>query len=230
MNQIQEYRENLINWKEQSPHSFMRDFHVPITKEEVTGEELRYMVPPQGAASNTGAVEFSAQTDTVSGQGSLLLGEFNVPYSQTVGALDNMILIIPSDWPLQSCSLYNFVPVSLLNTLHWFEDYQHEVQEDKVRRGKLLSQEVIDFCSQHQVFGHLQSVIKLVQECFESEESIIIEKEYDPEFEDEWILVTADIRGEIGTILTQYDTYTRRFINAVPWPQRNQIRFNYNVV
>lgn len=96
-------------------------------------------------------------------------------------------------------------------------------------KGFILSDEVRQFCSRHRLFVHLQCVAKLVNDCFPSLIALEVEKESDPESDDEWLLLTARLHGPIETILSRYDTYTQRFIKAIPWPQRNKIRFNYDL-
>ena len=65
-----------------------------------------------------------------------------------------------------------------------------------------------------------------------SQEAIIkeIREEKDKEIDEEWITLDVTIEGEIEEILDKYDKYTDNFVYEIPWPERDRIRFIYNIV
>ena len=54
--------------------------------------------------------------------------------------------------------------------------------------------------------------------------------ENDPEIDEEWITLNVTVEGEIEEILDKYDKYTDNFVYEIPWPERDRIRFSYNII
>jgi len=215
--------------EEQSALSYARCFQVPGAEGGESGDILRFIVAPQWGESATIAGNFASTTEVISAQGSLALKDFSGSVPQPFGALSNVVDITPYDWPLRGKPWSGLVPGALLNAFLWVERFQRTEQGMAERKGLVLSEEVLRFCSHHRIFGHLQLAAKLVDLCFPSVVHVAVEKEYDPESEDEWLLLTAKLHEPVESALRQYETYTRRFVGLVPWPQRNKIRFNYDL-
>lgn len=97
-------------------------------------------------------------------------------------------------------------------------------------RSVLLSDEVLSFCSRWQICNHFQRALRLAQHSFLDLKSIEVEIENDPESEDEWIVIVVQVHGEIDKVLDMYDTYTRKFVQMVPWPALDKIRLIYDFV
>ena len=230
MSLTHELRADLRRWEEQAALPYARRFQVPGAEGGASGEILRFMVAPQSGESATIAANFASTTETISAQGSLALEDFSGRVLQPFSSLPNVIVVTPYDWPLRAKPSRALVPGALLNTFLWVEEFQRAERPASERKGLVLSEEVLQFCSQHRLFRYLQLAAKLVDDCFPSVVDVAIEKECDPESEDEWLLLTAQLHAQVEAALSQYDTYTRRFINSVPWPQRNKIRFNYDLV
>lgn len=231
MSLTHELNRDLRQREEQSALSNARRFQVPGEEGGASGEILRFMVTPQWGESVTIATSFANTTETISAQGSLALENFTGSVPQPFGALSNVVVVTPYDWPIRGKPKpwSGLVPGALLNTFLWVEEFQRTEQRGAERKGLVLSEEVLQFCSHHRLFGHLQLAAKLVDECFPSVVHVAVEKECDPESEDEWLLLTAQLHEQVESALRQYDTYTRRFVDSVPWPQRNKIRFNYDL-
>lgn len=229
MSLTHELRGDLRQWEEQTALSYGRRFQVPGAEGGASGEILRFMVTHQWGESATIAANFASTTETILAQGSLVLEDFSGRVPQPFGSLPNVVVVTPYDWPLRGKPWSGLVPGALLNTFLWVEEFQRTEQGGAERKGVVLSEEVLQFCSQHRLFGYLQLAAKLVDECFPSVVDVAVEKECDPESEDEWLLLTAQLHEQVESALSQYDTYTRHFINSVPWPQRNKIRFNYDL-
>ncbi len=221
---------DLRQWEEQTTLSYARRFQAPGAEGEASGEILRSMVALQSGESATITANFASTTETISAQGSLALENFSGRVPQPFSSLPNVIVVTRYDWPLRAKPWGALVPGALLNTFLWVEEFQREEQTASERKGLVLSEEVLHFCSQHRLFGYLQLAARLVDDCFPSVEDVAVEKESDPESEDEWLLLTAQLHAQVEAVLSQYDTYTQRFMDSVPWPQRNKIRFNYDLI
>jgi hypothetical protein len=216
--------------EEESALSYARRFQVPGAEGEKRDETFRFIVAPKGGESATIADNFASTTGVISAQGSLALEDFSGSVPQPFSALSNVVVVTPYDWSLRAKPWSSIVPGAMLNTLLWVKQFERAEQGESERKGLVFSQEVVQFCSHHRIFGCLQLAVKLVHECFPSAADVSVEMERDPESDDEWLLMTAQLRERIEAVLRQYDTYTRRFIASVPWPQRNKIRFNYDLV
>lgn len=215
--------------KESAP-SYARRFQMSGAEGGERAETFRFMVAPQGGESATITGNFTGPAEAISAQGSLALEDFSGSVPQLFTALSNMVVVTPYDWPLRAKPWSSLVSGAMLNTLLWVKQCEQAEQGKSERKRLVLSQEVIQFCSHYQIFGYLQLAVKLVYECFPSAAGVSVEMERDPESDDEWLLMTVQLRERIEAVLRQYDTYTRRFIGSVPLPQRNKIRFNYDLV
>lgn len=229
MSPTHELRGDVEHWEEQPALFYARRFQVPGAEPRASGEILRVMVAPQGGESATSSADFASPTEAVAGQGSLSLADFIARAPLPVSHLPNVFVVAPYAWPLMTKPWRSLVAGGALNTLLWVEQFERAEHERPEHKGLVLTEEVLEFCSEHRLFGSLQNTVKLVRECFSSVVELAVEKECDPESEDEWLLVTAELHEQIEAVLRQYDTYTRRFIDLVPWPQRNKIRFNYDL-
>lgn len=229
MSLTHELRGELEQWEEQSALVYSRRFQVRGAEAPASGEILRVMVAPQWGESATISADFASTTEAIAGQGSLSLADFIARAPQPVSILSNVFVVAPYAWLLMAKPWRSLVPGGALNTLLWVEQFERAEHEGLEHKGLVLSEEVLEFCSEHRLFGYLQNTVKLVRECFSSVVELAVEKECDPESDDEWLLVTAQLHEQIEAVLRQYDTYTRRFIGSVPWPQRNKIRFNYDL-
>lgn len=109
-------------------------------------------------------------------------------------------------------------------------DTPQNAPENVQARSVLLSDDVLSFCSRWQVFNHFQRALRLAQHSFPALKNIDVEIENDPESEDEWLVIVVQVHGDIGKILDMYDTYTRKFVQAVPWPALDRIRLIYDFV
>lgn len=215
--------------EKESALSYARRFQMSGAEGGERAETFRFMVAPQGGESATITGNFTGPAEAISAQGSLALEYFSGSVPQLFTALSNMVVVTPYDWPLRAKTWSSLVPEAILNALLWVKHLERAEQGESERKGLVLSEEVLQFCSHHRLFGYLQLAVKLVDECFASVVSVAVEKEYDPESEDEWLLLTAQLHEQVDTVLRQYDTFTRRFVSSVPWPHRNKIRFNYDL-
>lgn len=229
MSLTHELRGDVEQWEEQAALVYARRFQLPGASGAVSGEILRVMVAPHWGESATISADFASTTEAIAGQGSLSLADFIARAPQPVSILSNVYVVAPFAWPLRAKPWSSLVPGSALNTLLWVERFERAEHEESEHKVLVLSEEVLEFCSQHRLFAYLQLAVKLAHQSFPSAASVLVEKECDPESGDEWLLLTAQLHGQVEAVLRQYDTYTRRFIDSVPWPQRNKIRFNYDL-
>ncbi|MBZ0168457.1 hypothetical protein MELA_02722 [Candidatus Methylomirabilis lanthanidiphila] len=215
--------------KESAP-LYARRFQIPRAEGGERAATFRFISVPKGSESATIVDNFTGPAEGISAQGSLTLEDFTGSVPQPIGALPNVVAVTPYDWPFRTKPWSSLVPGAILNALLWAKQCEQAEQGGSERKGLVLSEEVLQFCSHHRLFGYLQLTVKLVDECFASVVSVAVEKEYDPESEDEWLLLTAQLHEQVETALRQYDIFTRRFVGAVPWPHRNKIRFNYDLI
>ncbi len=93
-----------------------------------------------------------------------------------------------------------------------------------------LTEEFLNFCSQHNIFDALQESIRLIKTCFPSVGEVTLQTEQDPETGEEWIVLDFGVEGEIEEILNRYDKYTELWVQSIPWPEREKLRLSYNIV
>jgi len=92
-----------------------------------------------------------------------------------------------------------------------------------------LSHDVVQFCSQKDIFPYLQTAIETIYDCFPSVKNLHVLSEQDPETDDEWLLIDVTLEGNVTEILDLYDEYTRRWVTLTPLFVRNNIRVTYNI-
>lgn len=220
-------------WDEQRAITCRDRFQTAIAGTGATGDILYFVCAHQGGGeSTTVGANFFSTTEAIGGQGVLTFNNFNLPLPEPETDWPDLIAVPPLEWPLKTEQWSPPEPGALLNTLLWLNEFQHvdRAEEKEQRKGLVLSEDVLKFCSQHRIFGSLQLAAKLVHDCFPSVVDVCVEKECDPESDDEWLLLTAQLEEQIEIVLKQYDNYMRCFINLVPWPQRNKIRFIYDLI
>jgi hypothetical protein len=93
-----------------------------------------------------------------------------------------------------------------------------------------LSPEILHFSFQQGILAYLQRALDLIAQCFSAIQEVQVQSEQDPDTGEDWLVLDITVHNEINEVLTQYDTYTSRWIAAVPWPERSKIRLSYNIV
>lgn len=116
----------------------------------------------------------------------------------------------------------------MLSKVIWVSNLVKE-EQSALQKRLLLKEEVLQFCSEHRLFGYLQNTIKLVKQFFPFVQDITVEKDQDPETDDQWLIISATLGGNLKTALSSYNNYSRMFVKTVPWRGRTKIRFNYNL-
>ncbi len=87
-----------------------------------------------------------------------------------------------------------------------------------------------DFSEKHGLQKHLQTAIRLINDCFKGSTFKDLKLGHDPETDEEWLIVEWRVHGSIEEILNSYDHYTDMWISSVPWPEREKIRLSYIAV
>jgi len=77
---------------------------------------------------------------------------------------------------------------------------------------------------------YLPTVGGLILKYFRSVKVIGLEVEEDPESGERYIVFNIELEGEVDDILDQEDCYTAHFVEAVPWPERSDIRLSYDIL
>ncbi|MBI5560182.1 MAG: hypothetical protein HY883_02795 [Deltaproteobacteria bacterium] len=142
---------------------------------------------------------------------------------------------IPVDYKEASLGILTIYPIYPLITI--VESQRgNEIKEtkkdesDKIDEDEIRKPEVSQFCLKHGLKEYLSSAIKLIKKCFPSIQEFHTEVEKDPETEEEWLTLAVTIRGEVDEVLKDYNDYISLFVSEVPWPERDKIRFSYNIV
>jgi hypothetical protein len=226
-----EFSTSVAQWEEQAALSPSCHFHIPDAEISEQGEMILLMVGPNRNDSLTIVDHFSSAAEVISGEVSRTLYDFTVKFADHSPSLSDVVIAAPFDWPLRAKPWRRLEPSTFLNTVLWIDGYRQAEPQEKItkRINIAYSEGIFKFSSEHRIFGYLQLTLKLIEYSFPSAVAILVEKECDPESDDEWLLITATLSDNIETVLNQYDAYTRRFITSIPWPQRNKIRFNYDL-
>jgi tetratricopeptide (TPR) repeat protein len=121
--------------------------------------------------------------------------------------------------------------IELAYLLGKFEEYlSYNERWVKLTKEKHPFTILHDFSEKYRLHGHLQTAIKLINDCFEGSTVKNLKIGHDPETDEEWLIVQCRVRGNIKDILNSYDRYTDMWISSVPWPEREKIRLSYIAV
>ncbi len=230
MSPARELRRELPSWKEQTGSSQGPLFYTAGGRAGADKGTVQYLLRPGTQASSTLHANFSTTTVGLAVPGLVTLQnfDFRAPSPEDLGS--SFVAEWLPEWPIPPTQWERAEFGQMLNTILWLRDCETSTGEEQyLSKGVLLSEEILQFCSQHRIFGYLQRSIKLVRECFLSIQDVYVEKEQDPETEDEWLVLSTEIEEDIESVLNSYENYTRRYVTLVPWPERNKIRFSYNL-
>ncbi|MBY0248041.1 MAG: hypothetical protein K2Q17_10275 [Nitrospiraceae bacterium] len=108
--------------------------------------------------------------------------------------------------------------------------YSYEEPIATEARAVLLSEQVIDFCYQHQLSNWLQIALRQVRQNFAPLVRMHVEVEHDRESDEEWLAIIAEVEAEPDAVLAMYTAYTRTMLQAVPWPARDKMRLIYDII
>lgn len=97
-------------------------------------------------------------------------------------------------------------------------------------KSALFSDGARDLAIRYQASSYLQQALRLAQKSFSGLDGIAVTAETDPETDEEWVAVSVKVTGNIKDVLDMYDTYTRQFVESVPWPARDKIRLVYDLI
>jgi hypothetical protein len=84
------------------------------------------------------------------------------------------------------------------------------------------------FCEKFRLHAHLETAIRLAQQCFRPSH-VECHTEHDPESGEEWVVVGVFVpRGRVD-LRSAYRQYTTQWADLVPWPARFLIRISYDL-
>jgi hypothetical protein len=96
--------------------------------------------------------------------------------------------------------------------------------EEKRIAGYAVSDEAWQFSVANDLIPHLETAVRLVQECFPSVSDIQLLYEIDWEIENRsYIVIEIKIAGSIPALLEQYDRFTTQKIRQIPPEKRDKI-------
>ena len=82
-----------------------------------------------------------------------------------------------------------------------------------------------DFIREQNLAPYIEIAVKLVTKHF-STSPVLIDKEYDPEFPDEWVCLHVRVSGGVETIVDAYDAFTKDMVANVPSNVGRKIRLS----
>lgn len=105
-----------------------------------------------------------------------------------------------------------------------------KIRPEAQAKSALISDDARDLAIRYQVSSYLQKALRLAQRNFSGLEGIEVTAETDPETDEKWVAVSVKVTGNIKDVLDMYDTYTRQFVESVPWPAHDKIRLVYDLI
>ncbi|MBU0995365.1 MAG: hypothetical protein KJ737_22950 [Proteobacteria bacterium] len=95
---------------------------------------------------------------------------------------------------------------------------------------ELSEKDISDFCLKNNLLIHLRIAVDIAKESFSNYRNIHFSLEGDPETDEQWISFNLDVEGDIESIFEEYQNYNKNLIKNIPWPERDLIRLNYNLI
>jgi len=95
--------------------------------------------------------------------------------------------------------------------------------------GAVLDELVAEFCQLHGLINELAVAVETAKDCFKTDDAQVeIARDY--ETDDQWLVVRVRVPGTVESVLAAKKENTARWIAAVAWPKRHQIRLSYVIV
>lgn len=229
-----EYATEDITTRNRHAGSLFRPLYMMASASEEPNEHQRRLVSlPAGTLSSVLTHRVVSSPEVWGGQGTITTTNYATDVSSaTVTATTCFAHITATEYlDSRNIAISNFGQ-GVRNVL-WTNEPSEAFQNAPTNvqaRSVLLSDKVISFCSRWQLFNHFQRALRLAQHSFLDLKNIGVEIENDPESEDEWLVIVVQVHGEIGKVLDMYDTYTKKFVQVVPWPAADKIRLIYDFV
>lgn len=95
--------------------------------------------------------------------------------------------------------------------------------------GEPLSAEVRDICDRLGIHDLVKTALGLIEKHFRPDK-IHFEPTLDPEEDNEWLAIRADVRGSIEEVLRRYDACKKDWIKIAPLEKLGLVRFVYNIL
>ena len=121
----------------------------------------------------------------------------------------------------------NEISLLYLSSSLTFDDF---IVSKSLSYNKYISSDILKISVDWGIKDYLFIAIDLVKKHFPTFQDISISLEKDQEIDEEWIVLDVTIEGEIEEVLDKYDKYTENFVYEIPWPERERIRFSYNII
>lgn len=144
-------------------------------------------------------------------------------------------------WLISAAGFRGFVDINRVHRNFFYnisssdqvEDYlQFSFQEaGGIRQTSIptLPPEVRPFCMKEGILNYVPVATDIIEQSFQQIDKIGMAVEEDPETGEGWLLIDITVYGEVGEILEQYERYTEKWVDAVPWPERDKIRLSFNI-
>ncbi len=225
--------EEVITRNRHAGSLYRPQYTVSAASEEPTERERHLVLLPGVARSTVLTYRPSPFLDDWGGQGTITAANYSTEVSSaTVTAATCFAQLNPTEYLDPRNIKISNIGLGVRNVL-WTADCS--VASDSIKahsqtRSVLLTDEVLRFCSRWQIFTDFQRALRLAQQSFADLKNLDVKVEGDPESEDEWVVVSVQVHGEISNVLDMYDTYAKGLVRVVPWPARDRIRLIYDIV
>ena len=93
-----------------------------------------------------------------------------------------------------------------------------------------LPPDALRFCMQHGLMPGLREAVRLADVVWHPVGPMSIELEADPETTDEWLVVMVPVAGSVEDVVRREHEFTRQWIQAAPFEEREKIRVLFDVV
>lgn len=156
---------------------------------------------------------------------------YAVAYYRTAGASASLVR-----WtPMEGYDLKNIVIArsGQIQNVFWANEQSRSMEEplsEAQPRFITFSEEVVDFCYENHISNYLQAALRLAKHCFPCLTNLSVAIKHDPEMDEEWLEILAQVRAQPEDLLAMYNDYTNSLLDAVPWPARNKIRLINDIV
>lgn len=89
---------------------------------------------------------------------------------------------------------------------------------------------VLQFCARSGILEHLFLALDCARSAFPSAVRMDVILDRDPEDGTEYVRLAVTTSGEIDEVLDAYDTYTQKWLDAVPYPESGLICLTYSLI
>jgi len=99
-----------------------------------------------------------------------------------------------------------------------------------VQSTQNVPKDVLAFCSKSNLAPYLDLALQLARECFDPVRRLNLEIEFDPDTDEERVIVEVGIEMPVNEVLERNSEYTSQWVAQAPLEARQKIRLLYNIL